>query len=97
MTEEQVVLSSLLWWVLWAVRWQGRRRKVTGGESLEKVVAVRFALTGLPRVVVGEVLEWRGERLLKGLGGRIGGGVGERGKVALVLTSVLARVRCCRY
>lgn len=89
--EELVVLRSMLRWVLWTVRWQGRRRKVASGEGVEKVVAVRFALTGLPRVVVGVVVEWRGEKLLKGLGGVIGGGMGERGKVTWLLTRVLAR------
>lgn len=89
--EELVVLRSMLRWVLWTVRWQGRRRKVASGEGVEKVVAVRFALAGLPRVVVGVVVEWRGEKLLKGLGGVIGGGVGERGKVTWLLTRVLAR------
>lgn len=88
--EELVVLSPMLWWVLWTVRWQRRRRKVTSGEGVEKVVAVRIALTGLPRVVVGVVVKWRGERLLEGLGGRGGGGVGERGKVTWLLTRVSA-------
>lgn len=89
---EDVVVPRrpILWWVLWTEGGQGRRRKVAGGESLEKVVAVRFALTGLPRVVVGKVVEWRDERLVKDLGTRIGGGVGEGGDVTLLLTRVSA-------
>lgn len=97
MIEELVVLRPMLWWILWTVRWQGRRRKVAGGESLKNVVAVRIVLAGLPKVVVGEVVEWRGERVVKGVGSGIGGGVGERGKVTSLLTSVLARGVCCRY
>lgn len=95
--EELVVLRPMLWWVLWTVRWQGRRRKVAGGESVEDVVAVRIALAGLPKVVVGEVVQWRGQSVVKVLGGKIGGGAGERGKVTLMLTSVWARGCCCRY
>lgn len=95
--KELVVMRPMLWWVLWTVWWQGWRRKVAGGESLENVVANRFVLAGLPKVVVGEVVEWRGEIVVKGVGGGIGGGVGERGKVALLLTSGLARGGCCRY
>lgn len=95
--KELIVLRPMLWWVLRAVRWQGRRRKVAGGESLEDVVAVRIVLAGLPKVVVGEVVEWRGERVVKRLRGGIGGGVGERGKETLLLTSGLARGGCCRY
>lgn len=56
MIEELFVLGSALWWTLWAVRWQRRRGKVAGGESLEKVVAVRFAQAGLPGIDVEGVV-----------------------------------------
>lgn len=96
MIEELVVLRPALWWALRTVRWQGRRRKVAGGEGVEKVVVVRFAQAGLPRVDVWRIVQWRGERLVEVLGGRIGGGVGERGKASLLLARVLGRGRSCR-
>lgn len=94
--EDLVVPRRMLRWVLWTERWQGGRRKVASGESVDKVVAVRFALAGLPTVVVGKVVKRRDERLAEGLGTRIGGGVGEGRKVTLLLlTRVSAGGGCC--
>lgn len=88
------------WGLRWALRtagWQGGRRKVSGGESFEEVVAVRVAQVSLLRIVVDkvEVVEWRGEKVVEGLGGGIGRGLGEEGQMARLLTGGLARVGCC--
>lgn len=93
--EERAVSRSVLRWALRTARWQGGRRKVAGGESFEKVVAVRVAQVSRPRVVVGGVVEWRGEGAVKSLGGGIVKELGEEGKATILSTRVLAIGSCC--